>query len=220
VEQGRGLIDLGRPVAIGSSILGHGRWKLSVRGQGNHAGTTLMKDRKDPMIAAAKIMIGIRDTAAKYRDARATVGRLQPVPGGTNVIASRVDLWIDLRHPRDEVTAALVESIHLNAQVVAAEEGCTVSFAAESLSPTVHFDTGLRDQLRTLLPGAPVLDTGAGHDAGVLAGHIPTAMLFVRNPTGISHSPEELVEDADAEAGALALADTLAGLAGEARMLG
>lgn len=220
VEQGRGLIDLGRPVAIGSSILGHGRWKLSVSGQGNHAGTTLMKDRKDPMIAAAKIMVGIRDTAAKYRDARATVGRLQPVPGGTNVIASRVDMWIDVRHPRDEVTAALVESIHLNAQVMAAEENCTVTFGVESLSPTVHFDTGLRDQLQALLPGAPVLDTGAGHDAGVLASHIPTAMLFVRNPTGISHSPEELVEDDDAEAGALALADALAGLLGQARHIG
>jgi N-carbamoyl-L-amino-acid hydrolase len=219
VEQGRGLIDLGQPVAIGSSILGHGRWKLSVHGQGNHAGTTLMKDRKDPMIAAANIMIGIRDTARRYKDARATVGRLQPVPGGTNVIASRVDMWIDVRHPRDEVTAALVESIHLNAQVMAAEEDCTVSFGVESLSPTVHFDAGLRDQLQTLLPSAPILDTGAGHDAGVLAGHIPTAMLFVRNPSGISHSPEELVEDADAEAGAGALADVLAGLLGGARVL-
>lgn len=220
VEQGRGLIDLRQPVAIGSSILGHGRWKLSVNGQGNHAGTTLMSDRKDPMIAAAKIMIGIRDTARNYKDARATVGRLQPVPGGTNVIASRVDMWIDVRHPRDEVTAALVESIHLNAQVIAAEENCTVSFGVESLSPTVHFDTGLRDQLQALLPAAPVLATGAGHDAGVLAGHIPTAMLFVRNPTGISHSPEELVDDADAEAGARALADVLAGLLGEARVIG
>lgn len=220
VEQGRGLIDLRQPVAIGSSILGHGRWKLSVNGQGNHAGTTLMSDRKDPMIAAAKIMIGIRDTARNYKDARATVGRLQPVPGGTNVIASRVDMWIDVRHPRDEVTAALVESIHLNAQVIAAEENCTVSFGVESLSPTVHFDTGLRDQLQALLPAAPVLATGAGHDAGVLAGHIPTAMLFVRNPTGISHSPEEVVDDADAETGARALADALAGLLGEARIIG
>jgi N-carbamoyl-L-amino-acid hydrolase len=129
-------------------------------------------------------------------------------------------MWIDVRHPRDEVTAALVESIHLHAQVIASEEKCTVTFGVESLSPTVHFDTGLRDQLRTLLPAAPVLDTGAGHDAGVLSGHIPTAMLFVRNPTGISHSPEELVDDADAEAGAQALADVLAGLLAGARIIG
>ncbi|GAB5078825.1 allantoate amidohydrolase [Arthrobacter sp. AD-310] len=220
VEQGRGLIDLHQPVAIGSSILGHGRWKLSISGQGNHAGTTLMRDRKDPMIAAAKVVVGIRDTARKYRDARATVGRLQPVPGGTNVIASRVDLWIDVRHPEDSVTAALVEAIGLNAQVLAAEEGCTANITTESLSPTVHFDGGLRDRLRGLLPDAPVLDTGAGHDAGVLASHLPTAMIFVRNPTGVSHSPDELVEDRDAEAGALALADSLAGLLGEARVIG
>jgi N-carbamoyl-L-amino-acid hydrolase len=220
VEQGRGLIDLDQPVAIGSSIPGHGRWKLSIYGQGNHAGTTLMADRKDPMIAAAKITVSIRDTARKYRDARATVGRVQPVPGGTNVIASRVDLWIDVRHPDDSVTAALVEAIRLNAEVFAAEEGCTAGLTMESLSPTVHFDGGLRDRLQGLLPAAPVLDTGAGHDAGVLGAHIPTAMLFVRNPTGISHSPDELVEDRDAEEGAAALADSLAGLLGEARTIG
>lgn len=216
VEQGRGLIDLNQPVAIGSSILGHGRWKLTISGQGNHAGTTLMNGRKDPMIAAAKIIVGIRDTARTYRDARATVGRLQPVPGGTNVIASRVDLWIDVRHPDDSLTAALVEAIGLNAQVMAAEEGCTADLTVESLSPTVHFDGGLRDRLKELLPSAPVLDTGAGHDAGVLASRIPTAMLFVRNPTGISHSPDELVEDWDAEEGAVALAESLAGLLGQA----
>jgi beta-ureidopropionase / N-carbamoyl-L-amino-acid hydrolase len=220
VEQGRGLIDLDQPVAIGSSILGHGRWKMSVFGEGNHAGTTLMHGRKDPMVAAAKILLAIRDGAKAYRDARATVGRLQPVPGGTNVIASRVDFWLDVRHPDDSVTAALVESIRLNAEVLAAEEGCTSVLGVESLSPTVHFDAGLRAQLESLLPSAPVLHTGAGHDAGVLAAHIPTAMLFVRNPTGISHSPEEHVEPEDADAGALALADTLAGLAGEARAIG
>ena len=220
VEQGRGLVDLNQPVAIGSSILGHGRWKLSISGQGNHAGTTLMAGRKDPMIAAAKIMVSIRDTARKYRDARATVGRIQPVPGGTNVIASRVDLWIDVRHPDDSVTAALVEAIRLNAEISAAEEDCQASLTTESLSPTVHFDAGLRDRLKELLPAAPVLDTGAGHDAGVLSAHIPTAMLFVRNPTGISHSPDELVEEWDAEEGAVALADSLVGLLGEARAVG
>ncbi|MHA7179614.1 allantoate amidohydrolase [Arthrobacter sp. MDB2-24] len=212
VEQGRGLIDLDRPVAIGSSILGHGRWKLSISGQGNHAGTTLMTDRRDPMVAAAKMIIGIQETAKSHSDARATVGRVEPVPGGTNVIASRVDLWIDVRHPDDAVTAAVVEAIQARAVVQAAEEGCTALLTLESLSPTVQFDGGLRDRLRTLLPTAPVLHTGAGHDAGILGTHLPTAMLFVRNPTGISHSPEEAVDDADAEAGAVALADALAGL--------
>jgi beta-ureidopropionase / N-carbamoyl-L-amino-acid hydrolase len=209
VEQGRGLIDLDRPVAIGSSIVSHGRWKMSVHGQGNHAGTTLMLDRADPMVAAARIVIGIRDAAKRQTQARATVGKLQPVPGGSNVIASRVDFWIDVRHPDDAVTAGLVETILHHAQQMAAEEGCRVELNEESVSPTVHFDKALENQLRRWLPEAPVLDTGAGHDAGVLASSVPTAMLFVRNPSGISHSPEEHVEDADAETGAAALAKVL-----------
>ncbi|MET1035393.1 MAG: allantoate amidohydrolase [Arthrobacter sp.] len=212
VEQGRGLIDLNRPVAIGSSILGHGRWRLRLTGQGNHAGTTLIEDRRDPMVAAAACISAVRAVALRHRNLRATVGRIVPVPGGTNVIASAVDLWIDVRHPDDAVTAAAVADIRQEARMAAAGEGCGMDLIEESLSPTTHFDTGLRDALAALLPGAPVLDTGAGHDAGVLAARVPTAMLFVRNPTGVSHSPEEHVEDDDAEAGALALADVLAGL--------
>lgn len=212
VEQGRGLVDLGRPVAIGSSILGHGRWRVVVDGQGNHAGTTLMADRNDPMVAAARMIVAIRDLARATDDARATVGRIEPLPGGTNVIASRVTFWIDLRHPDDLVTSMLVSRTRDLVASLATAEGCRAEVREESLSPTVDFDHGLRDALRGSLPDAPELGTGAGHDAGVLAASIPTAMLFVRNPTGISHSPEERVEDADAEAGALALAAVLADL--------
>jgi N-carbamoyl-L-amino-acid hydrolase len=212
VEQGRGLIDLDQPIAIASSILGHGRWRLSVHGQGNHAGTTLMADRNDPMVAASRTVVAIRDAARRQPHARATVGRLQPVPGGTNVIASRVDFWLDVRHPDDAITASLVESIQGQARLIAAEEGCTVELKEESLSPTVHFDAGLQKQLQLALPDAPVLDTGAGHDAGVLSPFAPTAMVFVRNPSGVSHSPAEHVVDEDAETGAQALADALSAL--------
>lgn len=218
VEQGRGQIDLGpadsskNAIAIGSSILGHGRWKFTAFGQGNHAGTTLMADRADPMVAAARIVLAVQQVAAGRDDARATIGRLQPVPGGTNVIASKVEMWMDVRHPDDAVTASLVTKIHGKAQIAAAEEGCSVTLTEESYSNTVHFDTRLQSTLQDLLPGAPTLATGAGHDAGVLAAKVPSAMLFVRNPTGISHSPEEAIERWDADAGADALADVLAGL--------
>ncbi|WP_417234506.1 allantoate amidohydrolase [Arthrobacter sp.] len=221
VEQGLGLngeeftdaAGRGPAVAVASSILGHGRWRFSVTGQGNHAGTTLMTDRADPMVAAAQMVLAVRKTAAAQADARATVGRLEPVPGGTNVIASRVDFWMDVRHPDDAVTAALVERIHGQAQKIAAFEGCSVAMAEESYSGTVHFDAALtralQGSVQRTTPGAPALSTGAGHDAGVLASEAPTGMLFVRNPSGISHSPEEHVEDDDATAGTLALADTL-----------
>ena len=83
----------------------------------------------------------------------------------------------------------------------------------ESVTARVDFTVALRDQLVGLLGGAPVLATGAGHDAGVLASAgVPTAMLFVRNPTGISHSPAEHAEPADCEAGVAALATVLTAL--------
>lgn len=214
VEQGRGLVDHDRPVAIGSSILGHGRWRVSIHGEGNHAGTTLMRDRRDPLVAAARMITEIRAIGRATPDARATVGRLVPLPGGTNVIASRVDFWIDVRHPEDVVTAAIVAAVTERLAAVATDEGCTAAITEESFSATTDFDPALRRRIEGMLPDAPVLGTGAGHDAGVLASHLPTAMLFVRNPSGVSHSPEEYAEDADAEAGAVALADVLEGLAG------
>ncbi|MFI6358607.1 allantoate amidohydrolase [Streptomyces sp. NPDC050743] len=209
VEQGRGLVGLDRPVAVASSILGHGRWRITLSGEGNHAGTTLMADRRDPMVAAALLVAEVRRLARAVPDARATVGRLVAVPGGTNVIASRVDLSLDVRHPDDAVTRHLVEEVGQAARKLAAEEGCNAEMSEESFTPTVDFDPRLRDRLADVLDAAPQLGTGAGHDAGVLKDHVRTAMLFVRNPTGVSHAPAEEVEDADAETGAAALADSL-----------
>lgn len=216
VEQGRGLVDLDRPVAVATSILGHGRWRVSLFGEGNHAGTTLMEDRRDPMVAAAQLVVRIQGLARSIPGARATVGRVVPTPGGTNVIASRVDVWLDVRHPDDAVTVHLVAEIERAAAASAAEQGCTVVMTEESFSPTVDFDPRLRDELASTLGDAPLLGTGAGHDAGVLKDHVRTAMLFVRNPSGVSHAPEEGVEDADAEIGAVALADALERLSAEA----
>jgi len=217
VEQGRGLIDLGQPVAIASSIIGHGLWRLTVVGEGNHAGATLMDHRRDPLVAAGAIVALVRDAAREVPDARATVGRIQPVPGGTNVIASRVEVWLDVRHPDDAQARNLVATILDRARRAAASEGCDVTLAEESYGSSVHFDATLRDRLATVLPEAPILKSGAGHDAGVLAEVVPTAMLFTRNPTGISHSPHEQIEESDAEAGAAALAEVLADLlAGQA----
>ena len=209
VEQGRGLVDLGSPVAIGTSILGHGRWSLRLDGQGNHAGTTLMADRRDPMTAAARVVLAVRDAACSVPDARATVGKLRPVPGGSNVIASSVRLSLDVRHPDDGVVRELVATIGRRAEEIALDEGCSSTLTEESYSPTAHFDPRLRNELSAALPSAPLLATGAGHDAGVLSPFVPTAMLFVRNPSGVSHAPEEHAEDADVEAGAEALARVL-----------
>lgn len=221
VEQGKFLGDnpLGPAVAVASSILGHGRWRFSFSGQGNHAGTTLMTDRHDPMVVAASFVLAVREIVSAQPEARGTVGRLEPVPGGTNVVASRVDVWLDVRHPDDAVTASLVQALYDRAVALATAEGCSVEFVEESMSGTVNFDSALASRIsHALAPtvsGAPLLPSGAGHDAGILASHVPTAMIFTRNPSGISHAPEEHVEDADAAIGVAALTDALADLLSE-----
>jgi beta-ureidopropionase / N-carbamoyl-L-amino-acid hydrolase len=91
-------------------------------------------------------------------------------------------------------------------------DGVTVTVTAESTSPAVAFDRALLDRLGAELGDIPELGTGAGHDAGILAGTVPTAMLFVRNPTGVSHSPAEHADDLDCVAGVHALATALAAL--------
>lgn len=209
VEQGRGLIDLGAPVAVGSTVIAHGRWRFSFSGQGNHAGATLIGDRHDPMLPAAAMVAAARRLAIATGDGRATVGRLVPVPGGTNAIASTVDLWLDARVPSGDRTRTLVGEITEAAKEAARAEGCLVAVTEESYSDTVTFDSGLRDELNARLGGVPELPTGAGHDAAILAAHVPAAMLYVRNPTGVSHSPEEFAEVDDVDHGGRALADVL-----------
>lgn len=215
VEQGVGLVRTDQPVAIGSSIIGHGRWHIRFEGEGNHAGTTPMAYRADPVVAAARIIGDIPTIVSRYSGAVATVGRTRVHPGGTNVIASAMDMWLDIRHPDDEVVQDVIEEIARRARDRASGAGyrshdVQVTVDQESYSPTTHFGTDLTQRLKALLPDAPLQNSGAGHDAGILAAHVPSAMLYVRNPTGVSHAPEEACEDDDARAGVHALADALA----------
>lgn len=212
VEQGRALADLAAPVAVASGIWPHGRWRLAFTGAGNHAGTTRMADRRDPMLTAAYTVLAANKDARRL-GAHATIGRLEPVPNATNAVPATVSAWLDARAPDQATLDELVEAVRTRAVERAGRDRTAVSITQESVSPAVGFDPALRDRLAVRLGGIPVLPTAAGHDAGVLAAHVPTAMLFVRNPTGVSHAPAESATDADCAAGVVALADVLAELA-------
>jgi N-carbamoyl-L-amino-acid hydrolase len=212
VEQGRGLVDLDAPVGVASGIWPHGRWRLIVTGEGNHAGTTRMADRRDPMLTIAYLVLAA-NKEARLRGGHATVGRVEVTPNATNAVASTVSAWLDLRAPDQPTLSAVLRGIAERLRERAGRDGTEVTIRLESFSPAVGFDPGLRDRLVAVLGGAPVLSTGAGHDAGVLADHVPTAMLFVRNPTGVSHAPAEAASDQDCAAGVTALADVLTELA-------
>jgi N-carbamoyl-L-amino-acid hydrolase len=209
VEQGRSLVDDGAAVGVAESIWPHGRWRLDLRGRADHAGTTRLADRDDPMPALAAAILETR-AAAGRRGALATVGKVRVEPNGVNAIPSAATAWLDARGPVENDVRAVVADVGRAAGTHPVEESWT---------PTTAFDAGLRDRLAALLGDtggapAPILPTGAGHDAGILAAAgIPTAMLFVRNPTGVSHSPAEHAEPGDCLAGVAALARAVEALA-------
>jgi N-carbamoyl-L-amino-acid hydrolase len=211
VEQGRALAtaEADRPVGVAAAIWPHGRYRLTFEGAADHAGTTRMDDRRDPMLTYAETVLSARKRA-HLRGARATFGRVRVEPNATNAVPARVVAWLDARAESEEALATLVDDVRVRAEERAARDGTTVALTAESVSPAVVFDPALRDRVvEAVGPGTPLLPTQAGHDAGVLAAVLPTAMLFVRNPTGVSHSPAERAERADCLVGVEALARVL-----------
>jgi beta-ureidopropionase / N-carbamoyl-L-amino-acid hydrolase len=208
IEQGRGLVNLGRAVAVGNAIWPHGRWRIEIPGEANHAGTTRLSDRRDAVIGCARAVLAAR-AAAETHNSLATVGKINIQPGGVNAIASSAIAWLDARAADESALSATVAQI--DGEV--ATSGAVVT--EESRTPQTGLDDALVSRLANLLDDAPVMSTGAGHDAGILANAgVSAAMIFVRNPTGVSHSPAEWAEPEDCQAGVTALATVLAELAG------
>jgi N-carbamoyl-L-amino-acid hydrolase len=255
VEQGRYLADLPpgeeAPVAVGAAIWPHGRWRVDLAGEANHAGTTPLAHRHDPMLDLSRLITDVR-SAAEHAGALATLAKVQVEPNGVNAIPSRVRAWIDARAETENTVRAVLTTLsgppaapnvgpvagtglrerpglrsdtgerpRRRSAGPARSAGSTGGWGLvqESWTPATVFDPVLAARLADVVgrPGsdlpAPVIGTGAGHDAGILsAAGVPTAMLFVRNPTGISHSPAEFAEEVDCDAGVRALTAVLASL--------
>lgn len=216
-----GLAEAGAPLGLLTEIWPHGRWRFDLVGEANHAGTTPLDRRADPMLALAEGVLAAR-RAAERHGVLATVGKVRVDPGAVNAIPSAATFWLDARGADAGAVDAAV------ADVAAALGTAPVR---ESWTPVTRFDTGLGARLAgpvsAALAGAgaptgadglpllPSLPSGAGHDAGVLAeAGVPTAMLVVRNPSGISHAPGEHAEDGDVRLGAAALVEIIRDRAG------
>ena len=217
IEQGRGLADLDAVIGVADQIWPHGRWRLDFTGQADHAGTAALADRHDPMIPYAATVLAARQAAIE-RGALATVGRVVARPGAANAVCSSVTAWLDARAPDGATLEETTGQVLAAAEQECAAHQVGLACRPESFTPAVDFDADVRDGLVSSLLaagiGAPVLPTGAGHDAGILAARLPTGMLFVRNPTGVSHSPAEHADDVDCATGVTALAAVLRDLAG------
>jgi allantoate deiminase len=204
IEQGPVLESEDASLGIVEALVGQTRMELIFAGQANHAGTTPMHLRHDAMSAAAEWIVAVEDYASSNSDLVATVGKVQASPGAGNVIAGRVTASLDVRHADDNVLNTAVSAILQDAKASASRRGVQVTSQMQLEQPAVPLDPHLTSLLdkAAAQAGFPSrrMTSGAGHDAMILAPIVPSTMLFLRSPGGLSHHPDETVLPQDVEA--------------------
>ncbi len=209
IEQGPVLEAEGIPVAVVEGITGQTRLNLRFAGQANHAGTTPMHLRRDALAAAAewisKVEKQIRKAAATTDPGIvATVGRIVAEPNAGNVIAGSVEVSFEIRYGSSVARHRWTKKLIADAEAMAKRRGIGFEWIEKLDQATVRMDRELSAMLKSAVKacgyGAKTMPSGAGHDAMVMAAKVPTAMLFLRSPGGISHHPTESVLEADVEA--------------------
>jgi allantoate deiminase len=209
IEQGPVLESEDLQLAVVDGIVGQSRLGFRFTGQANHAGTTPMHMRKDALTAAAEwialVEDSVRRAAAKESPGLvATVGKVAIKPNAGNVIPGQVEVSLDLRHLSDDTRDWWCTRLIKEAEGVAHRRGIEVEYVRKLDEPAVMMDKDVSRRLAQAvedagLPGRRMM-SGAGHDAMIMAARVPAAMLFLRSPGGISHSPLESVREEDVEA--------------------
>ena len=204
IEQGPVLEAMGRAVGTVTAIAAQKRFSCTITGMAGHAGTTVMPLRKDALAAAAAMILAVERIALDGPDDLvATVGRIEALPGAANVVPGAAAFSIDVRAGTNMVRDAAAETILAACEEIASERGVAFANALVqdlAASPCDPALMALMDRSIVAAGGEPLrLVSGAGHDAMILAGLCPTAMLFIRCRAGISHNPAEDVDPADAE---------------------
>jgi allantoate deiminase len=221
IEQGPVLDGLSAPVGIVNAIVGQSRLAVTFTGAARHAGTTPMHARRDAVAAAAEWIGAVETVARRTPGLVATVGRLRVWPGAANVVAGVCEASLDVRHVLDGARLTAVETLRWIAHQIGARRELNVQFDTHLDQPSVTMNEFLIAALERAVgvQKLPIhrIDSGAGHDAMILARRVPAAMLFLRSPGGISHHPDETVVEDDVAAAlgtGLAFLDDLAGRRG------
>ena len=224
IEQGPVLEGWNLPVGIVEVIAGQSRLRVAFEGMAGHAGTSPMDRRRDPLPAASELVLEVERLARSVEGLRATVGAIAVDPGASNVIPGRASLSLDIRHA-DDATRGRAEADLLDfAQTTASRRGLGFHIEHREDHRAVQADSRLRDLLASTVRESghepKQLVSGAGHDAAVMAGLAPMAMLFVRSPGGISHHPAESVRRDDVAVALDVLARFLLALSEESMGIG
>jgi hydantoinase/carbamoylase family amidase len=219
IEQGPYLESVDAPVGVVTAISGQSRILAAFSGEAGHAGTVAMHLRRDPLPAAAEIVLAAENLARHTSGLLATVGTIEVTPGASNVIPSEARFSIDVRHPQDAVRTDAVSVLERQLREVAASRSLGVEWRIARDHAAVLCDASLTAKLAEAVAaaGLPVerLPSGAGHDAVVMSEVVPVGMLFVRCAGGISHHPAESVATSDVAAAIDVLDRFVAALANE-----
>src|SRR5258708_5437583 len=184
-------------LGVVEGIVGQNRLEFTFLGQANHAGTTPMNLRRDALAAAVEWIVAVENLARRTADLVATVGFVEAKPGATNVIAGEARATLDIRHASDRARTEALDELIRQAESIAARRGVTVKWRTLLAQNAVAMDPFLTEQVEQAIHKTGcephLMASGAGHDAMILAEKIPTAMIFLRTPGGISHDPAESV---------------------------
>lgn len=213
IEQGPVLEAEGIQIGVVTSIVGLRGYRVRLRGEANHAGTTPMRLRRDALVGAARIVLELRELARSRENVTANVGKVSVHPGGANVVPGLVEFTIDARSVTPDDVAELELRVSEIIDRVAREEGLEAEVASTFSLEPLELDAGLVDTVEQAAAAEGAtwrrMPSGAGHDAMVIGRHVPAAMIFVPSRGGISHSPAEHTDAREVELGMRVLAATL-----------
>ena len=213
IEQGPVLESEQKQIGIVDSIVGIVNYELTIHGSQNHAGTTSMPLRHDPVVAAAEFITeSTRQMMAEAPSATLTYGAIQVFPGMQNVIADRVNLRIDMRDGSEEELLH-DEAILKHALESIESKGFKLRLGQNHWLKSAKMDPNVIQVIEQHCEEKHLaykhMNSGAGHDSMVFGKHFPTAMIFVPSIAGISHNPAEATAVSDIQTGFELLCDVL-----------
>ncbi len=194
IEPGPRMQTQSLDTAVVTAIVGIGGYRVVLRGQTNHAGTTPMAERHDAMAGASRVVLQLRDAALSTPDVTANIGRIEIRPGGHQRRAGRGRVLRRRTHgePGKVRRPRGTRPRHGGRSRRRGADGRDQrDLRAPSRADDTHLQELLGREMESQGLAWASLGSGAGHDAQVLAQHVPTGMLFVPSEAGVSHSPEE-----------------------------
>jgi len=204
IDQNTLVADAGSPLGIVTSLASRMRLEAHCTGQADHAGTTPPDQRRDALGTAARLIVAADDLGRELGELTVTSSRILVAPNATTTVAADVRLWIDARSADPDRPDRWLAAVRAAAEQLAARTRVGIEIAVASQSRGTEFSAAVRERLHEAsaqVLGSAVPDSVcfAGHDAGLLAPRVPAAMVLVRNRSGVSHSPQESIDLADAE---------------------